>query len=1114
MIDGPLLGTAIQQALRSLSGERHGGLTDGQLLARFAETRDEAAFEALLWRHGPMVLGTCRRLLRHPQDAEDAFQATFLVLCRAAHSVRKQQALGGWLYKVAYRICLKARANRARAATLPDHSPEQPVPDPQDEVLRRDLPPALDEELDRLPEKYRAPLVLHYLEGKTVAQVAAELGWRPGTVSGRLARARVLLRARLLRRGVTLASVLSPAAAVVLPVGLVQAAVAGSSRANLAGAAISTTAVTLAEGALRAMMLARLKTAALLLVAVVLLFLGVGIAARPAPAEKPAAEGPPAAPPGAAPGPQAGVDHFGDPLPDGALARLGTLRLRMLPSSIDAVAALSPDCRTLAWVGMDARLHVWDAAAGKELYQIPYPETPVPFGNYSCDGVAFSPDGKILAAGGKRLCLWDGATGKELYRSEDFKVGCGFVTFSPDGKTLALLDHGTDQLRLWDVPGRKELRPLGGGPVIIRALAFSPDGKTLAAGGVQKGVRLWETATGKEVARIKERGGGFHSLAFSPDGKTLAAGMYDRTAHFWELESLPARQEGRTLSGVSGGVSFSPDGKTLAWSGWEEPSVVHLAEATTGKETGRLRARGIPSLIRFLPDGKSLAVVGRGEIQSWDIAARKETSRFSFPGHPFEVALLAFSPDGRTLVSASQHEDGAYVWDVIAGKLRGRFDPGAGHITALGFSREGTPLAVGHQEDGLRLWDLGTNRQVRRLAVSDQTTTMSAAFSAGGTVLAFQKSGQSIARGEALPIHLCDPATGKELRSFGGDKNLPPGILALSPDGKTLAAATLWSPAIAVYDVATEKQLHRFKGPPVEAVGLGYRGLAFSSDGKLLASRCETDGILRVWELVAGKEVLTIHTGAITSLCFSPDNRTLAVAEGKEVRLWELLTGTERHRFRGHERLVQAVAYSPDGKTLASGSEDTTILIWDVTGQALGKGRPVGFMPGEGDILWDDLAAEAPKAYRAMRRLLGAPPAETVLLLKDRLRAGTAEARIARLLADLDADEFIIREKATTELAKLGKVAEPQLREVLLVRPSPEVRRRVERLLEQLAGVNGATMSVQQRTALRALEVLEHIGTPDARQVLEKAARGAPGDRLTQEAKRAVERLAGRALAP
>jgi len=159
--------------------------------------------------------------------------------------------------------------------------------------------------------------------------------------------------------------------------------------------------------------------------------------------------------------------------------------------------------------------------------------------------------------------------------------------------------------------------------------------------------------------------------------------------------------------------------------------------------------------------------------------------------------------------------------------------------------------------------------------------------------------------------------------------------------------------------------------------------------------------------------------------------------------------------------------------------------------------------------LWEDLAAEAPAAFRAMRRLLTAPPAETVRLLQDRLRAGRAEARIAGLLADLDADDFATREKATAELAKLGKVAEPQLREVPPGRPSPEVRRRAERLLEDLEGAKGPALSAQQLAALRALEVLEQVGTPEARQVLEKLARGAAGERLTQEAKGAVKRLGG-----
>ena len=190
MADTHQLGTVIQKALYKLSAERHGGLLDSQLLERFAADRDVAAFETLVWRHGPMVLATCRRILHQAQDAEDAFQATFLVLCRKAHSIRKLPSCGAWLHKVAYHIALKARARAAKRSAAQKQVPPRLTFTSADDVLWRDLRPVLDEELNRLPEKYRVVLVLHYLEGKTVAQVAEDLGWRPGTVSGRLARAK------------------------------------------------------------------------------------------------------------------------------------------------------------------------------------------------------------------------------------------------------------------------------------------------------------------------------------------------------------------------------------------------------------------------------------------------------------------------------------------------------------------------------------------------------------------------------------------------------------------------------------------------------------------------------------------------------------------------------------------------------------------------------------------------------------------------------------------------------------------------------------------------------------------------------------------------------------
>ena len=158
-----------------------GQQSDGELLQRFLHKREEAAFEALVWRHGGMVFNVCRRMVRHEQDAEDAFQATFLALVREGKRISRRESTGSWLFKVAYRIARKVRARAARhaAVALADHDP--PAPSDIEEPIWRDVRPVLDEEVDRLPAKYRQPVVLCYLEGKTNEQAAVELGCPKGT---------------------------------------------------------------------------------------------------------------------------------------------------------------------------------------------------------------------------------------------------------------------------------------------------------------------------------------------------------------------------------------------------------------------------------------------------------------------------------------------------------------------------------------------------------------------------------------------------------------------------------------------------------------------------------------------------------------------------------------------------------------------------------------------------------------------------------------------------------------------------------------------------------------------------------------------------------------------
>jgi RNA polymerase sigma factor (sigma-70 family) len=183
---------------------------DGELLERFVTRRDEAAFEALLRRHGSMVLGVCRRILHDWHEADDAFQATFLVLVRKAASIAKQPSVGSWLHGVAFRIAWKARAKAQRRRACKRPTVNRATADPAEEVLWQDLLPVLDEEVQRLPEKYRDPVVLCYLEGWAYAEAARQLGCSKGTVANRLAEARARLRDRLERRGIVVPLALFP----------------------------------------------------------------------------------------------------------------------------------------------------------------------------------------------------------------------------------------------------------------------------------------------------------------------------------------------------------------------------------------------------------------------------------------------------------------------------------------------------------------------------------------------------------------------------------------------------------------------------------------------------------------------------------------------------------------------------------------------------------------------------------------------------------------------------------------------------------------------------------------------------------------------------------------
>jgi RNA polymerase sigma factor (sigma-70 family) len=348
MAQEPLL--SLLRGLRRLSEHSGGTLTDAELLERFIRQRDEAAFEVLVWRHGPLVLGVCRRLLHREQDVEDAFQATFLALVRRAHTIVRREAVAAWLYRVAYRVALAARKSAADRAAKEQPWTEQAAED-QDELLWRELRPILDAEVMRLPEKYRAPFVLCCLEGKTNEEAAALLGCPRGTIQSRLARARERLRCRLARRGVTLsAAALGTATAAkslaALPVGLAEMTIRAVPAST---ASVSTRVAALAEGVLRVMFVNRLKP--VLLVVLMLAFTGAGaglLAAGMLPGE-PGKEPPAGAstplPGGAAAAPAKGPRKK-DPAEEARLRRKSANNLRQIGLALiinhDVVKGLTP----------------------------------------------------------------------------------------------------------------------------------------------------------------------------------------------------------------------------------------------------------------------------------------------------------------------------------------------------------------------------------------------------------------------------------------------------------------------------------------------------------------------------------------------------------------------------------------------------------------------------------------------------------------------------------------------------------------------------------------------------------------------------------------------------
>jgi RNA polymerase sigma factor (sigma-70 family) len=1098
---------ALRHIHRVVGCRSEAGLADAGLLERFAATGDEAAFEVLVWRHGPMVLAVCRRALGSRHDAEDAMQATFLALARQARSITRGRSLGAWLSRVAYRTALRARRQARLYDTEPVPVESLPAAPEPDYLAQQELRLALDEEIQRLPEKYRVPIVLSYLEGLTNLEVARQLGCPIGTVFTRLGRGRALLLARLKGRGVTLpASLVLPA----LPASLVRTttlAATAFAAGEMGSAALSPGVVGLAQGVLGMGVAGRLRTAIalglLLVLAAAGLVAGSGLAGGRVKATARVI--------GAAAPPVPG-DLIGDPLPPGAIVRLGSTRLRHAGLS-DYV--FLPGSKMALTSGSDRVLRFWDLASGRQVRAVTLQGKAGP-GQL----VTLSPDGKtLLAVDGGKLVFWEVESGKEIRTLPVPKEQVAYLWFSPDGKTLAV-GRSDWRVSLWDwKAGSQREIALAHHPARVIQFtmdstfhgSFSPDGKWFVASAhAQQPLGIFEVASGREVRRITARAS---TSTVSPDSKRLAVCSHfnDRggretvirifdLASGKEIRQYPLGNEHSYFS-----LAFSPDGKKLACGFSDHSFVMDLA---SGRSLYQLPDR--PYALYFSPDGKTLLASAGQRLRLWDAATGKE--RHEAPDDIPRRLVTAMSPDGRLLAAGGWLPQFVTLWDTTTGRQLRRLSLKGEqrYVRNLAFSGDGKTLVASQYKGFLQFWDVATGKEKRtlQLDLSSHPNREYVYFYQmhvsrdGKHVATLERMFVRGRRDEVTRLGLWDAGTGKLLHHhlLPAESRRCTWLL----DGQALVVPL--EGGLALMETATGVVRFRIG----EAIGPAVA----SPDERLLAAPRKAGpgktALVGVWEPLTGKEVASLAAGRPKHLALAADNRLLVTTDEQHLRVWDLATGKERRRW-ALPVAVRDLWLAPDSRRAYTALEDGTALVWDLRPGLLAS-QPLVNDPGKKEIdgWWTDLAgADTARAYAAVWRLAEAGEETVVAFLGKQLRrVGRDESKeLRRPIEDLDSDSFEVRERAFKHLEGLGRAAVPALREALEKKPPLEARRRLERLLAQAAR-SGHSPEVLR--CLRSIQVLERIGSRQARQLLTEMASGSAHAPQTQEAKAALQRLSRR----
>ncbi|MCI0741711.1 MAG: sigma-70 family RNA polymerase sigma factor [Gemmataceae bacterium] len=975
----------VLRCLRKAAATEHAReLADRELLERMQRGHDEAVLAALVRRHGPMVLRLCLRVLRNQQDAEDAFQATFLVLSRKAASLGTQESLAGWLYSVAYRIAQKARVAAARRRKHEGRAAVRPAADPLTQITLQEAHELLDRELARLPDKFRMPLVLCYLEGLTRDEAALQLGWPASTLKSRLEQARQRLQARLAARGLALSGALvamlfceASAAAVVSPLLLDAAVRAGGAFASgqTTSVAIPVQVLSLAKGAMRTMAVNQLKSVLAMMLAVAVLAGGIGAivsshagaaAQAPPPEAKPLTSARNA---DAGAATRAAQPAASQPDTEGKQALKLEEAVQVMRWSRDGRTMVSRSVRVQEVAGKKTTLstfRVWDAMTGKlklSLGELEYP------GLMTFD---LSPDGKMLAISqrfrievGDKVELWDVDKGTLTQTIEmEYARSRIWFAFAPDNRTLAVCgcDIKNDKLvgtvRLFDTgTGQLKKKLVCDGVTEVISVAMAADGKLLALGGHQGEVVIWDLAAGKARKALNGSaagGGAVVALAFSPDSRQLASAAAAAGVTLWDLATGTARAlKARGDEKGAHDVVFSANGRYVAADGWvsDDDKQKWGARVWDVRSGELLHERTGLYGFGFTPDSARFAIL-RDEktIELWPIAAKGATDAqgsernghvtTSAPGlaatrqasagwreafkiqHEHPLNIVACSAKW---IAAGDEGGNLFLYDAKTGKDR--------TLHAKGGKDEGLTSSVDFLQfspDGKHLFAVTNERRaMSRLNLDPKADTPSP-----GVMADHAKNLGTSADGEfwlewasankrlLLRPNLWTRGNTVEYESILHEAAITHAVM--SADDKWLTVVTA-DENLRIHERASlkETQVISLAGQPVNA-------LQFSKDGKRLAV-VGPKGFAKVYDPQTGKEVATLkgHGGIIFCVAFSPDGKTVVTGGDDNVaRLWDAASGERLAVLEGHTDSIRAVAFDSSGTTLFTGSADKSAKAW------------------------------------------------------------------------------------------------------------------------------------------------------------------------------------------